>query len=189
MQAAGVELRERTAFTGLRTEPDGGGGRRVVGGRDDRGPDRDGARPADRRPEPARGRADRRACGSLPARRATRWCVLEPHRGVRRPADADGLRHRRGAVLAARGGRAALRLERPGRAAGRGALDQLADVRDGPGPAGRARAADPRPRHPQDLGGDDRLHARPPADPRPGPRHRTGRRSTGSPSRRPAATG
>lgn len=31
MQAAGVELRERTAFTGLMTEPDGDGGQRVVG--------------------------------------------------------------------------------------------------------------------------------------------------------------
>lgn len=31
MQAAGVELRERTAFTGLRTESDGAGGRRVTG--------------------------------------------------------------------------------------------------------------------------------------------------------------
>ena len=31
MQAAGVELRERTAFTGLRTEPTSGGGERVTG--------------------------------------------------------------------------------------------------------------------------------------------------------------
>ena len=31
MQQAGVELRERTTFTGLRTEPTSGGGRRVVG--------------------------------------------------------------------------------------------------------------------------------------------------------------
>jgi len=31
MQAAGVELRERTAFTGLRTEPVSGGGQRVTG--------------------------------------------------------------------------------------------------------------------------------------------------------------
>ena len=31
MQAAGVELRERTAFTGLRTEPTAGGGQRVTG--------------------------------------------------------------------------------------------------------------------------------------------------------------
>jgi sarcosine oxidase subunit beta len=37
MQAAGVELRERTAFTGLRTEPASGGGRRVTGVETDRG--------------------------------------------------------------------------------------------------------------------------------------------------------
>jgi sarcosine oxidase subunit beta len=38
MQAAGVELRERTAFTGLRTEPGHDGGRRVVGVETDAGP-------------------------------------------------------------------------------------------------------------------------------------------------------
>ena len=37
MQAAGVELRERTAFTGLRTEPRAGGGATVVGVETDRG--------------------------------------------------------------------------------------------------------------------------------------------------------
>jgi sarcosine oxidase, subunit beta len=38
MQQAGVELRERTAFTGLRTEPLAGGGRRVVGVETNGGP-------------------------------------------------------------------------------------------------------------------------------------------------------
>ena len=38
MQAAGVELRERTAFTGLRTEPQPGGGLRVVGVETSAGP-------------------------------------------------------------------------------------------------------------------------------------------------------
>lgn len=37
MQATGVELRERTAFTGLRTEATGDGGRRVTGVETDRG--------------------------------------------------------------------------------------------------------------------------------------------------------
>ena len=38
MQAAGVELRERTAFTGLRTEPGPGGGTRVVAVETEAGP-------------------------------------------------------------------------------------------------------------------------------------------------------
>jgi glycine/D-amino acid oxidase-like deaminating enzyme len=38
MQAVGVELRERTAFTGLRTAPEPGGGRRVVGVETSAGP-------------------------------------------------------------------------------------------------------------------------------------------------------
>jgi sarcosine oxidase subunit beta len=38
MQAAGVDLRERTAFTGLRTEPIPGGGRRVTGVETEHGP-------------------------------------------------------------------------------------------------------------------------------------------------------
>ena len=38
MQAAGVELRERTAFSGLVLEPDGRGGRRVAGVETSRGP-------------------------------------------------------------------------------------------------------------------------------------------------------
>ncbi|HET7030971.1 MAG TPA: FAD-binding oxidoreductase [Candidatus Limnocylindrales bacterium] len=38
MDRAGVELRERTAFTGLRTEPRAGGGRRVVGVETSAGP-------------------------------------------------------------------------------------------------------------------------------------------------------
>jgi sarcosine oxidase subunit beta len=37
MQASGVELRERTAFTGLRTAPTSGGGRRVTGVETERG--------------------------------------------------------------------------------------------------------------------------------------------------------
>ena len=135
--------------------------------RDVRRTDRDRARAPDRRAVTPVGRAARRAPD--PGRRRSPH-GLRPRaaRGVRRRADADGLRHRRGAVLAARGGRAALRLERPGRGAGRGAVDQLADVREGPRATERARAGDARARDPQDLGGDDRLHARPPADPRAG---------------------
>ena len=69
-------------------------------------------------------------------------CVLEPHPGLRRRADADGLRHRRGPVLAARGGRPAVRLQRPGRDARRGAPDRLGVPRADARAARRARAAD-----------------------------------------------
>ena len=80
--------------------------------------------------------------------------------GVRRPADADGLRHRRRALLAARGGRPAVRLERSGRTARRGPLDRLGALRPGARTARRVRAGDPRPRPAPDLGRDHRLHAR-----------------------------
>ena len=99
--------------------------------------------------------------------------VLEPHEAFAVERDADGVRHRCRAVLAARGGRAAVRLERPGREPGEAREIDWAAYERYARPAGRLRAAHPRPRPAPDLGGDDRLHARPPADPRPG--HPTGR--------------
>ena len=104
-------------------------------------------------------------------------CVLEPHPAFDRAADADGLRHRRGPVLAPRGGRPAVRLQRPGRDARRGASDRLGVPRADAGASRVARPGHQGPRPAQDLGRDDRLHAGPHADPRAGPRRRTGRRS------------
>ena len=121
-------------------------------GRDRRRRHRDRARAADRRPEPARGRAARPASASRSGRPGTRSRVLEPHPAFDVRVDADGLRYRRRAVLAARGGRSAVRLERPGRGPGRGALDRLAVLRRDAGEAGRPGAGDRRPRAAPDLG-------------------------------------
>ena len=54
----------------------------------------------------------------------------------------------------------------PDEAPGEARDDRLGDVRGDARAAGGVRAGDPRARAAQDLGGDDRLHARPPADPR-----------------------
>ncbi len=123
MQAAGVELRERTAFRGLRLD-----GSRVVGVETDAGPIATERVAADRWPVAARGRPAGRTAD--PGRRGTPF-----GRGARGPrvvlrrAHADGVRHRRRAVLAARGGRAPVRLERPRRAARRGTLHRLGRLR------------------------------------------------------------
>ena len=186
MQAAGVELRERTAFTGLRSSrrrAAAAGHRR----RDDAGPIDDRARAADRRADAACRRAGGRAAD--PGRRGA------PHgrgpraaRGVRRRAACrwcstsaracTGGSRRAGCCSA--GATRTRRRARPGRSTGRCTSDARA--------TGGLRAGHPRPRAPQDLGGDDRLHARPPADPGPALTP-TGRRSRASRSPRPAATG
>ena len=72
MQAAGVELRERTAFTGLIVRAPASGGAAVVGVETSAGPDRHGAGAAHRRPDPPRGRAARRTPDPGRARPATR---------------------------------------------------------------------------------------------------------------------
>ncbi len=135
MQAAGVELRERTAFTGLRTEPTAGGGQRVTGVHTPTGHDRHRARPAHGRSEPP----CRRQAGRCPhPRGGGAPHGLRPGAASRlRPAaDADGVRHRGGPVLAPRGGRTAVRLQRPRRDAGRGAPDRLGVPRADAGAAG-----------------------------------------------------
>ncbi len=169
MQAAGVELRERTTFTGLRTAPAPGGGSRVTAVETDRG-----VIETDR--VLLTGGPSLRAVGEaagvrIPAGAVRHTvAVLEPHAAFAVDARPDGLRHRRRPVLAARGGRAAVRLERPRRRAGRGPPHRLVVLRADARAAGRVRAGHARPRPPPDLGGDHRLHARPPADPRPGAR-------------------
>ena len=174
MQAAGVELRERTAFTGLRTAPtaDGGAGH---GGGDGRRPHRDRARPADRRPvaprrrpagrpahpgrrRPPHGRRPRAAARPSTSR-ACRWCSTSA------PGCTGG--SRRAACSSA----GATPTSTPGEAR----AHRLAVLRADAGAAGGVRAASPGPGAAPDLGGDHRLHARPPADPRPGARRRTGR--------------
>ena len=132
MQAAGVELRERTAFEGLLLEPTPGGGRRVVGVETSRGPIA-----TDRvllTGGPSLRAVGRTAGVRIPAGAARHTvAVLEPHEAFdveRMPMVFDiGC----GPVLAARGGRTPVRLERPGRVARRGPIDQLADVRRGAG--------------------------------------------------------
>ena len=99
-----------------------------------------------------------------------------PGRGDRaapRPAPgpgAHGLRPERRAVLAARGGRPAVRDEQPGRAARREPQrGRRLPGRDA-GQAGGARPGHRRPRPAPRLGRHHRLHPRPPADHRPGAR-------------------
>ena len=131
MQAAGVELRERTAFTGLRTAPTAGGGTRVVGVETDRGV-------IETERVLLTGGPSLRAVGRLaglriPAGAARHTvAVLEPHPAFDVAPDADGLRHRRRPLLAARGGRPAVRLERSGRGARRGALRSTGRRTSGP---------------------------------------------------------
>ena len=172
MQAAGVELRERTTFTGLRTTPAPDGGSRVTAVETDARRHRDRARAADRRADRCAPSARRPACGSRPARSATRSPCSSRMPAFAVDRAADGLRHRRRPVLAARGGRPALRLERPRRRAGRGPPHRLGVLRADARAAGRVRAGHARARPAPDLGGHHRLHARPPADPRPGARRR-----------------
>ena len=161
MQAAGVELRERTAFTGLRTSDDGA---RVTGVETTGGVIETERVLLTGGPVAAVGRlagraADPGGCRAPHGRRA------RAARSVRRRADADGLRSRSRPLLAPRGRRAAVRLERSGRGAGGGARDRLGGVRALPRAARRLRAGHAGSRAAQDLGGDDRLHARPSADP------------------------
>ena len=118
MQAAGVELREGRDVHRSAHER-----RRLTGDRrrDGRRRHRDRAGPADRRAVAA-GRRCTRGGLRIPAGAARHTvAVLEPHAAFavdRMPMVFDlGA----GPVLAARGGRAAVRLERSGRAAGRGA--------------------------------------------------------------------
>jgi sarcosine oxidase subunit beta len=78
MQAAGVELRERTAFTGLIVEPDGRGGRRVVGVETSAGPIATGR--VILTGGPSLREVGRAAGLRIPAGAARHTvCVLEPH--------------------------------------------------------------------------------------------------------------
>ena len=119
MQAAGVDLRERTTFTGLRTSATAGG-RRVVAVETDAG-----AIETERvllTGGPSLRAVGRAAGVRIPVGAARHTvAVLEPHPAFDVPRHADGLRHRCRALLAARGGRparsaGAIRTRRPGEA-------------------------------------------------------------------------
>ena len=177
MQAAGVELRERTAVhAASRTTPTPTGGRRVTGVETDAGT-------IETERVLLTGGPSLRAVGRLagvriPAGAARHTvAVLEPH-----PAfDVERL-----PMVFDIGAGLYWRLEEGG------LLFGWSDPDEAPGEARaidwafydamRARLAalvpvTPRPRAPPDLGRDHRLHARPPADPRAGPRRRRRDRS------------
>ena len=184
LTAHGVDVRERCAFTGLRTE-----GGRVVGVDTSDGPDRHRTRRAHRRPEARRGR--RRGGRADPGgRRAPPGGRHRAGPGVRRARSADGVRRDvRNLLAARRSRRPAVGHEQPRRGAGRGrrvrrrsttskARDRIEELL--PGVQG--------PRPAPDVGGDHRLHPRPPADPRPAAhRRRPGRRAPWWPAPRATA--
>ena len=121
------------------------------------------------------------ARGSSSAARGTRSSVTEPHDGVRRRTPADGLRRR---------GRASTGASRRA-----GCSGACRNPNETPGPARevdwpylrrmerrlhRLVPVTARARHPQGVGGDDRLHARPSADPGAGHHDATARRIDGA---------
>ena len=169
MQAAGVELRERTTFTGLRTAPSRGGGSRVARRRDGPRHDRDRPGPAHRRSEPASRRAGRRV--AHPGR------CCPPHgrrpRAASRPSTCHACRWSSTSVTGSTGGsrRAGCCLAGaiPTSNRARPAIDRLGGVRPRPSATGRVRADHARARPASDLGRHDRLHARSPADHRTRP--------------------
>ena len=162
MQRAGVELRERMAFTGLRTRA-GRGGRR--------------SSPASR---PRRARSRPAACCSPAARRlqavaraagARAWVgyarhqvvVTEPSEALHPETTAMAFDIGAGHLLAARGGRLPLGHVEPRRGTRRRPLDRLAVPAGDGAPAPPPRARHARARHQEGVGRDDRVHARPPA--------------------------
>ena len=107
--------------------------------------------------------------------RSARLAINRRHRtarGVRRRPAADGVRHRRGHLLAARGRRPAVGHEQPGRSTGSGDEDRLAVPAAMQERFDRLVPVDGGARDPEGLGGDDRLHARPHAAPRSRLTHR-----------------
>ena len=166
MQAAGVELRERTAFTGLRTSDErrsrvvavettpasietdrvlltGGPSLRAVGAL--RGSADPGRVP---RGTPLPSWSRTRRSPSI----GCRWCSTSA------PGCTGGSRR---AGCSSAGATPTSSPARRARSTGRRTTRYRARLAE-------LRADHARPRSAQDLGGDDRLHARPPADPRPG---------------------
>ena len=183
MAAAGVELRERTAFTRLRTAMTRDGGTRVVAVETEDGVT-NWARPVDRRPGPARGRSPGRrpysGRGGPPHGRGPRTAP-----GLRRQHDADGLRHGEGPSTG---------VSRRAASCSAGATRPSTWARHAPSTGSstrkmRARLAglvpvDTQPGPAQDLGGDHRLHPGPPADCRAGDCRNPGDSGNRRPDRR-----
>ena len=169
MQAAGVELRERTAFTGLRTERVAGGGSRVLAVETDAGPIQ-----TDR--VLLTGGPSLRAVGRLAGIRipvgAARHtvAVLEPHPAFDVAAMPMVFDIGAGLYWRLEEGGLLFGWSDPDEAPGEARSIDWAAYRGGPRPARRAGARHARPGPQKDLGRNHRLHARPPADPRPGSR-------------------
>ena len=172
LTAQGVDVRERCAFTGLRTT-----GGRVVGVDTTDGP-------IDTEPVVLTGGPQLAEVG-----RRGRWAdpggrYAAPGGGHRaggrrrRLRAADGVRRDVGDLLAAgRGRRAAVGDEQPRRAARRGRRVRLRLLPEGPRPdRGRCIPAVRGLGLAADVGRHHRLHARPPADPRPAAHRRRARR-------------
>ena len=172
MQAAGVELRERTAFTGLRTAPDPGRRHARRRGRD--------RRPASIETERVllTGGPSLRAVGRLagvriPAGAARHTvAVLEPHPAFAVESMPMVFDIGAGLYWRLEEGGLLFGWSNPDEIPGEATLDRLGVLRADAGAARRPRPGDARPRPAQDLGGDHRLHARSPADRRAGPRPR-----------------
>ena len=146
--------------------------------RDVRGHDRDRDGDPHRRAGDAvgRGRRGRARVGRLRAAHGRRHRALA---GAARRHHGDGLRHGRRHLLAPRGGRVPVGDVEPRRGAGPGPIDRLGVPAADAATARDPRACDARPRHQEGVGGDDRVHARPPAvarAARAARRHEVGRR-------------
>ena len=169
MQAAGVELRERTSFTGLRTERVAGGGSRVLAVETDAGPIE-----TDR--VLLTGGPSLRAVGRLagiriPAGAARHTvAVLEPHPAFDVAAMPMVFDIGAGLYWRLEEGGLLFGWSDPDEAPGEARSIDWAACDAAARPARRAGARHARPRPQEDLGRHDRLHARPPADPRSGSR-------------------
>ena len=157
-----VDVRERCKFTGLRTA-----GGRVVGVDTSDGPIDTEHVVLTGGPKLAEGRRDggrENSCG----RCASPGGGHRTGHGVRRARSADGVRpHLRNLLAARRSRRPAVGNEQPGRAAGRGRRFRRDLLPEGPRPDRGTASRRERARAATDVGGDHRLHPRPPADPRP----------------------
>ncbi len=166
MQASGVELRERTAFTALRTAPTSAGGLRVIGVDTD-----DGAIDADRvllTGGPSLRSVGRLAGLRIPAGAARHTvAVLEPHPDFDVPRMPMVFDIGAGLYWRLEEGGLLFGWSDPDEVPGEARSIDLGRLRADPRAARPVRPSDDGPWAAADLGRDDRLHARSPANPRP----------------------